>query len=153
MDRDPGSILVSIIVNWLVGLVPAVILRFAILRRPLQRTASMIVTAIVGLFLFLLVTWFAYLAQVRPNMAPVVLWILLTNWMLRYGASFVATVSPGSPEPSDKAARSSETTTIDLLPEKVLCPKCSSPLTLTPEQRSAREFSCNVCAGEFAIED
>jgi len=84
-ERTLGEVVLSIIVNWLIGLLPAVFIRFVVLRKPMEKTPAIWLTAGIGVVLVFLVTLMAHTAEARPNMAPVFIWILITHWILRSG--------------------------------------------------------------------
>ena len=85
-QRDPVEVILSILINWTYGLLPAALLRFLILRRPLGKTTAMWISAGVALFLVVTVTGLAHLAEIGPNMAPVAVWTFLTYTILRAGS-------------------------------------------------------------------
>ncbi len=85
-QRHPVEVILSILINWTYGLLPAALLRLLILRRALGKTPAMWVSVGVALFLVVTVTGFAHLAEIRPNMAPVAIWIFLTYTILRAGS-------------------------------------------------------------------
>lgn len=85
VDRQPREMILSIIINWLYGLLPAVVLRYVIIRRPLRKGAALAVTIPVALLLLIVTTGLAHLAGVSANMAPVAIWTLITYWILQTG--------------------------------------------------------------------
>jgi len=85
MDRNPIELIISIVINWLIGLLPAVILRYAVFRKPVKKKTAIILSAIIFLLLTVFVTWLASLAEIQPNMAPVAIWTILTYFILHRG--------------------------------------------------------------------
>ncbi|MBC8458471.1 MAG: hypothetical protein H8D67_10800 [Deltaproteobacteria bacterium] len=78
-------VLLSIFINWVIGLFPAVFLRYVIFRRPIKKRLSYVISGIIGFLLFLLVSLVAFLAETRPNVFPVFLWTALTYWIIHRG--------------------------------------------------------------------
>ena len=84
-QREPGEVFVSILINWLFGLFPSMFLRYLVLRRPMEQRAAGWTTVGIGVFLFFSVVSFAHVAGVRPNMAAVFIWTVISNGILRAG--------------------------------------------------------------------
>jgi len=84
-QRDSDEMTLSLFINWLFGLFPVVVLRFLILRRPLGKNPAIWVTVGLSVLLFFTVTVLAHVAEIKPNMAPVALWTVLTYTILRAG--------------------------------------------------------------------
>lgn len=101
MERDPWGIFLSIAINWIVGLSPAVVLRFAVIRRPLGRRASTVTAIVIGAALVVVVSALGHAEGITPNMAPVVIMAFLSHAILRIGGA----KETGSADNSSGAAR------------------------------------------------
>ena len=73
----------SVILNWLMGLLPAVILRYGVYRRGLTIREAALWSVFLAVSLSALFTWVSFRAGVRPNMIPIVLWVFFSYWILR----------------------------------------------------------------------
>jgi len=79
------EIVISIFINWIIGLGPAAYLR--LLRGPFSKRKAKITTGIIGFCLFFLVSFVSFTLGIPPNMAPVAVWTFLTYAILRYDAN------------------------------------------------------------------
>jgi len=67
------------------------------------------------------------------------------HWMF---FSFLPLVYFAIVEPRQRALAESR-----LLPQRVFCPRCNNPVTLTLQERTSGEFKCGRCNEEFMIEE
>ena len=85
MESNSLLLLNSVLIYWTAGLLPALVLRYAIYERPLLKRAALLWTLVVFLLSVLLTNWLALLIGVGPHVGPVVLWTVLTYWILHRG--------------------------------------------------------------------
>jgi len=56
LQRNPVEIIISVLVNWVIGLAPALFMRFVVLRKPMEKKPAIWLTIGIGVVLFLLVS-------------------------------------------------------------------------------------------------
>lgn len=83
LQRDPVEVIFSVFLNWVVGVFPALLLRYVVFRKPISKKLSLVCSVLVGFFLFILTVWLGHVLEVKPNMAPVVIWTFITHWILQ----------------------------------------------------------------------
>ena len=75
--------MLSIFINWVFGLFPSLLIRYVIVRRPLSEGWAKVWTVLIFIFLFLTVAGAAHLLGVEPNLAPVIIWSIVSYGILK----------------------------------------------------------------------
>jgi Ca2+/Na+ antiporter len=82
MERSLGQLLFSVVINLLVGLTPAVVLRYLIYGRPVGRWTAVLWTG--GILVGLTALFFS-IAPEQTNTGAIAIYALITYYLLYYG--------------------------------------------------------------------
>ena len=93
-ERTKPIMLLSITINWLIGLLPVALLRFVIFKRPLSKRSALLASVGVCALLLIVFTALGQFVEAKPNVFPVYIWTLITYWVLK--AKRTTTQSDGS---------------------------------------------------------